>query len=143
MRYNSKSVEDTMSLARELAQRANAGDIIALSGELGAGKTAFAQGFAKGLGIQGHVVSPTFTIMQIYEGGRLPMYHFDLYRLEGAEFEEFEEVGLLEYLDDGPGVALVEWAEYAGDIIPDGAVWVEIRRSDDGGFTDGREIHIR
>ena len=79
--YETKSAEETFAIGSKLADFANAGDILCLKGELGAGKTVFAKGFAKGLGISAHVTSPTFTLMQIYEEGRLPLYHFDLYRL--------------------------------------------------------------
>ena len=142
MIYTSNSPKNTITFACEMAQKAKKGDIICLCGPLGAGKTAFAQGFAKGLGIYEHVSSPTFTIMQLYESGRMPLYHFDLYRLEDAEPEDFDDIGLLDYLE-GSGVSLIEWAEYAQDFIPKNATWVEIRRSEDGNLAEKREIHIR
>jgi len=142
----SNSAKETMDIAAELAQKAKPGDIIALSGELGAGKTAFAKGFAIGLGVKAHVSSPSFTLMQIYEDGRLPLYHFDLYRLEDfADEDTLEGVGFFEYLE-GDGLCLIEWAEYAKEHIPDSAMWVEIRReqnADNERERDKRTIHIR
>ena len=102
--YDSTSAEETFAIGRRLAELAQPGDIYALSGDLGVGKTVFTKGFAAGLGITEPVNSPTFTILQIYEGGRLPLYHFDVYRIE--EPEEMEEVGLDEYLF-GQGVSLI------------------------------------
>ena len=139
-----------MALAEDIAKKAKAGDIICLSGELGAGKTAFAKGFARGLEVLAHVSSPTFTLMQLYNNGRLPLYHFDLYRL-GEELTENEkciidewtlyDIGFFEYLDLD-GVCLIEWAEYAQHVIPSTAIWVRIRRSEDGSIAEKRTIHI-
>ena len=133
----SRSLEETMAFAAEMASQAKAGDIICLSGNLGAGKTAFAKGFAKGLGVSGHVNSPTFTLMQIYEDGRLPLYHFDLYRLaefleEGIQIDAdtLDDIGFFEYLED-EAICLIEWAEYAIDLIPSNASWVKIEILDD------------
>ena len=131
----SYSPEDTMMFAGKLASKAGSGDVICLCGQLGAGKTAFAKGFAIGLGIKEHVNSPTFTLVQIYNNGRLPLYHFDLYRL--TEFEDtvqidpdtLEDIGFFEYMN-ADGVCLIEWAEYARNFIPDGATWVEIKISE-------------
>lgn len=127
-----------MAVAGKLAKEAKSGDIICLCGQLGAGKTAFSQGFAKGLGYRGYVNSPTFTLMQIYEGGRLPVYHFDLYRINQ---DDLEDIGFFEYID-ADGVCLIEWAENARDVIPEGAIWVKIGRDEDGGFENKRKIHI-
>ena len=123
--YESKSAEETARIAAGFAAEAKPGDIICLSGPLGAGKTVFAQGFAKALGYTGRVTSPTFTLMQIYEGGRLPLYHFDIYRLEGGA-DELEGIGYEDYFFAG-GVSLVEWPEKAAEAIPKGALWVELR----------------
>ncbi|MCL1878471.1 MAG: tRNA (adenosine(37)-N6)-threonylcarbamoyltransferase complex ATPase subunit type 1 TsaE [Defluviitaleaceae bacterium] len=109
----SRSAEETEKIAFEFGQRARAGDIFCLSGELGAGKTVFVKGFARGVGYEGCVTSPTFTIMNEYEGGRLPIYHFDLYRLEGAC--DLENIGYEEFFF-GCGVSLVEWPERANEI---------------------------
>ena len=108
-----------------LARQAVPGQILALSGDLGVGKTVFTKGFAAGLGITDPVSSPTFTILQIYEGGRLPLYHFDVYRIEDPE--EMEEVGLDEYLF-GQGVCLIEWAEKIAEILPESTRIVRIRK---------------
>lgn len=111
----STSVESTWQLASTLAPLLRAGDVILLSGDLGAGKTHFVQGVAKGLGIDGVVSSPTFNIMVSYEGTALPLYHFDLYRLEDSQ--ELEDVGYFEILE-GPGASFVEWGDKFPDAMP-------------------------
>jgi len=138
MRKLSRSSEETMAFAENMAASAEAGDIICLCGPLGAGKTAYAKGFARGLGIESHINSPTFTLMQVYINGRLPLYHFDLYRLmeslgEDAQIDPdtLEGIGFFEYLE-ADGVCLIEWAEYAKDVIPDGAHWLEIKVKENG-----------
>ena len=146
MIYHSSSPDETMAIARDMAKNARAGDIIALSGDLGAGKTVFVKGFAEGLGVKGIINSPTFTLMQIYDDGRLPIYHFDLYRLMDASYDDIdidtlEEIGFFEYMDgdeasSGAGVCLIEWAEYARGFIPDSAIWVELRRTDKADKSD-------
>jgi len=123
--YSTTSPEETARIAEDFARAAVPGDIFCLSGQLGAGKTVFAQGFARGLGYAGRVTSPTFTIVQVYEGGRLPMYHFDLYRLEGGT-EELEGIGYEDYFF-ADGVSLIEWPEMAADAMPASATWVEIQ----------------
>ena len=141
----SYAVEDTMNFAAEMSKSAKAGDVICLCGQLGAGKTAFAKGYARGLGVMVHVNSPTFTLLQVYEDGRLPLYHFDLYRLMDGNVDEdtLEDIGFFEYLD-GSGVCLIEWAECARDMVPAGACWIEIGRSSkDGDVENERTIHIR
>ena len=125
MIYESFSRQDTEMLGFEFGQNAKSGDIFCLSGELGAGKTVFAQGMARGLGYEGRVTSPTFTLMNMYEGGRLDFYHFDLYRLEGGQ-SDLESIGYEDFLYAG-GVSLVEWPERAGDSFEgDGVTWVEV-----------------
>ena len=121
-----------------MAAEAFPGQIICLDGDLGAGKTVFTKGFAAGLGITETVNSPTFTIVHEHGGGRLPLYHFDVYRIE--EPEEMYEIGYEEYFF-GEGVCLVEWASLIGDLIPEGAVRVTIRR-DPSGPEDCRIIDI-
>jgi len=125
MTYESRSENETRLIARELASDAAPGGIFCLSGELGAGKTAFAKGFAEGLGVRETVVSPTFTIVNEYEG-RLPFYHFDVYRVENTA--EMDDTGCEEYFY-GEGVCLVEWAEIINGLIPEGAVWVTITKN--------------
>ena len=116
MIYETKNRNETFELGRKLSEDAKPGDIYCLSGNLGAGKTAFAQGFAAGLGVEGEVTSPTFTILCVYEDGRLPFYHFDVYRLEDAS--ELDDIGGDEYLY-GDGVCLVEWPEKIRDLLPE------------------------
>ena len=117
----SRSEEETERFAAELAAVVPPGTVIALEGDLGAGKTAFARGFARGLGITEPVTSPTFTILQSYEGGRLPLWHFDLYRLEDEG--EMDEIGY-EDCFYGEGVSLVEWASRMPDCLPENTVHV-------------------
>jgi len=138
--HESFSAEDTARIAADFGRAASPGDIICLSGPLGAGKTVFAQGFARGLGYAGRVTSPTFTIMQEYEGGRLPLYHFDLYRLEGGTVD-LEGIGYEDYFFAG-GVCLIEWPEMAADAMPPKALLVEMR-ADFARGAEFREILIR
>ena len=108
------SAQETWEAGRSLGQTAASGQVIALVGDLGTGKTVFSQGFAAGLQIDDQVNSPTFTILQVYEDGRLPLYHFDVYRI--GDSEEMLEVGWDEYVS-GDGVCLVEWADLIEDLI--------------------------
>ena len=119
------SSEETFELGNRLGSKAKPGEIYTLTGDLGTGKTVFAQGFARGIGVTEYVNSPTFTILQIYEDGRLPLYHFDVYRIE--EPEEMEEIGYEDYFF-GDGVSLVEWAELIEELIPAGAHRVVISK---------------
>ena len=137
-RIETASAEETMNIACELAAKAFPGDVITLDGDLGAGKTTFTKGFAKGLGIGMMVNSPTFLIVQEYTGGRLPLYHFDAYRIE--EPEEMEEIGFREYVD-GDGVCIIEWSERIEDILPDRCTRIRITRDDSRGV-DFRAIEI-
>ena len=138
MIIESFSAQDTFEAGRRLAESASAGEIYALLRDLGVGKTVFTKGFAEGLGITEPVCSPTFTILQIYEEGRLPLYHFDVYRIE--EPEEMEEVGLDEYLF-GEGVCLIEWADRIEDMIPDTARRIVIEKDLSKGL-DYRRITV-
>lgn len=113
---SSTSVEQTQAYAAALANLVEPADVIALDGDLGAGKTHFTQGFAAGLGIQAEVVSPTFTLMQAYEEGEIPLYHFDLYRLEDPY--ELEDIAFYEYVE-ADGVSVVEWACKFPDELPE------------------------
>ncbi len=126
-----ESPEETFVLGRMLGELGRAGQVYALSGELGAGKTLFTQGFAGGLGIAGPVNSPTFTILQEYEGGRLPFYHFDVYRIE--DVEEMEEIGYEDCFYGG-GVCLVEWADLIRDILPEDSIQIKIEKELEKGF---------
>ena len=108
------SAQQTWEAGRQMGLQAAAGQVTALTGDLGTGKTVFAQGFAAGLGISEAVNSPTFTILQVYEDGRLPLYHFDVYRI--VDSEEMLEIGWEEYVY-GNGVCLIEWAELIRDLI--------------------------
>ena len=134
----SRGAGDTFDLGLRLGRRAAAGEVYALYGDLGAGKTAFAQGFAKGLGIDEAVNSPTFVICCAYEGGRLPLYHFDAYRI--ADVSEMEEIGYEEFFY-GDGVSLVEWADLVEELLPRDCIRVWIERGSDGDF-DVRRIRI-
>ncbi|MCI5806437.1 MAG: tRNA (adenosine(37)-N6)-threonylcarbamoyltransferase complex ATPase subunit type 1 TsaE [Clostridium sp.] len=138
MDYNSWKPEDTFEIARQLGEKAVAGDVFCLIGDLGVGKTLFSQGFATGLGIQESVNSPTFTIVQEYDEGRLPFYHFDVYRIE--ESEEMEEVGFADMIY-GEGVCLIEWANLIEDILPEHYTRVTICKELEKGF-DYRMIHV-
>ena len=132
------SQEETKEFARSLGEAASPGDVFALSGDLGVGKTVFAKGMAEGLGITEPVSSPTFTILQEYTSGRIPFYHFDVYRVE--EPEEMEETGF----DDaifGEGVSLVEWAELISDIMPQHYTQILIEKEPEKGF-DYRKITL-
>ena len=115
--------QDTYDLGKKLGENCKPGDIILLNGDLGVGKTVFTKGFGKGLGIEEPISSPTFTIMQIYEQGRLPLYHFDVYRI--GDVDEMYEIGYEEYFF-GDGVCVIEWADLIEEIIPDDAVRIEI-----------------
>lgn len=125
------SPRETFLLGEAYGQQAKAGEVYCLCGDLGVGKTVFTQGFAKGLGIQGVVNSPTFTILQQYEEGRLPFYHFDVYRI--GDVEEMDEIGY-EDCFYGEGVSLVEWPQKIREIVPEHAVWITIEKALEKGF---------
>ena len=135
---DSFSEKETFQIAKELAEKAQPGEVYCLSGDLGVGKTIFTKGFAAGLGITEPVSSPTFTIVQIYEEGRLPLYHFDVYRIE--DIEEMEEIGY-EDCFYGEGVCLVEWAELIKEILPENRKKILIEKDLEKGF-DYRRITI-
>ena len=130
--------QDTYDLGKKLGESCKAGDIMLLNGDLGVGKTVFTKGFGKGLGIEEPISSPTFTIMQIYEQGRLPLYHFDVYRI--ADPEEMDEIGYEDYFF-GKGVCLIEWASLIEELIPEHATEIRIEKVLEKGF-DYREITI-
>ena len=138
MVLESKSPEDTFQIGMRLGKLAEAGDVYTLTGDLGVGKTVFTKGFAKGLGIEESVNSPTFTILQIYEDGRLPLYHFDVYRI--GSVEEMEETGFEEYIMED-GVSLIEWADLIEEILPRKRTRVLIEKDLEKGF-DYRRITV-
>ena len=117
--------EETKELGEKIGRQARPGQIYTLTGDLGVGKTVFTQGLARGLGIKEPVSSPTFTIVQIYEEGRLPLYHFDVYRI--GDVEEMEEIGYDDYFF-GNGVCLIEWAELIQELIPEQAIRIRIEK---------------
>ncbi|MBR6224013.1 MAG: tRNA (adenosine(37)-N6)-threonylcarbamoyltransferase complex ATPase subunit type 1 TsaE [Lachnospiraceae bacterium] len=137
MIFESNSENDTFEYARRMGENAKPGEIYCLNGDLGTGKTVFSKGFAKGLGIEDHITSPTFTIVQEYEG-RLKLYHMDVYRI--ADSEEMYEIGFDEMVE-GDGVCLIEWAQIIDDILPKDRISVTIRKNLDKGL-DHREIEI-
>ncbi len=138
MKIDSFCSEDTYQLGVRMGKQAKKGDIYCLNGDLGVGKTVFTQGFAKGLGIEEPVSSPTFTILQEYESSRLPLYHFDVYRIE--DVLEMEEVGYDDYFY-GDGVCLIEWAERIQEILPMNYITITIKKDLEKGF-DYREITV-
>ena len=138
MTVESASWQETYDTARKMAANARPGMIVALDGEMGVGKTVFTQGFARGLGIEGPVNSPTFLILQIYDSGFLPLYHFDVYRI--ADLEEMDEIGYEDYFF-GDGVCLVEWADLIEELLPADTIHVRIEKDPERGF-DFRRIHI-
>lgn len=138
MVYETNAPEETFTLAKQLGEAAESGMVFTLTGDLGVGKTVFAQGLAEGLGITEPINSPTFTIVQVYEEGRLPFYHFDVYRI--GDVEEMEEIGYEDYFY-GDGVCLVEWAELIGEILPQRRTQILIEKDLEKGF-DYRRITL-
>lgn len=136
MVIETRSPEETFALGERLGRGARPGQIYTLTGDLGVGKTVFTQGVAKGLGISEPVSSPTFTIVQEYGSGRLPFYHFDVYRI--GDVEEMEEIGYDDYFF-GEGVCLIEWAELVREILPEHRISVTIEKDLSQGF-DYRRI---
>lgn len=138
MIIETNSPKETFALGKKLGEQAQAGQIYTLNGDLGVGKTVFTQGMASGLGITEAVSSPTFTIVQVYEEGRLPFYHFDVYRI--GDIEEMEEIGYDDYFF-GKGVCMIEWAELIEELIPENSIHVTIEKDLEKGF-DYRRITI-
>ena len=122
----------------KIGREAQPGEVYTLIGDLGVGKTVFTQGVARGLGISEHVNSPTFTIVQIYDSGRLPFYHFDVYRI--GDVSEMDEIGYEDYIY-GDGVALIEWANLIEEILPNNCISITIEKDLEQGF-DYRKITI-
>ena len=138
MIFESFTPEDTFTIGKKLAETVRPGEIYTLNGDLGVGKTVFTKGLAAGLGIKEPVTSPTFTILQEYESGRLPLYHFDVYRI--GDPEEMDEIGYEDYFY-GCGICLIEWAELIEELIPEEAFAVYIEKDLDKGL-DYRRIRI-
>lgn len=139
MIIETRSPEETFELGKKIGEAAKPGQVYTLNGDLGVGKTVFTQGVAAGLGITEPVSSPTFTIVQVYEEGRLPFYHFDVYRI--GDIEEMEEIGYDDYFF-GEGICLIEWAELIGDILPEKRIEVTIEKDLTQGF-DYRRITVQ
>ena len=135
---DSYSEKDTWELGFSLGEKAGTGQIFTLIGDLGVGKTVFTKGLARGLGITEPVNSPTFTILQVYEEGRLPFYHFDVYRI--GDVEEMDEIGYEDYIY-GDGVCLIEWADLIREILPEHYTEIKIEKDVEKGF-DYRRISI-
>ena len=135
----SYSPEETSALGRELGANAKPGEVYTLIGDLGVGKTVLTQGIADGLGITEPICSPTFTIVQVYEEGRLPFYHFDVYRI--GDIEEMDEIGYEDYFY-GDGLCMIEWANLIEEILPDNYKEITIEKDLEKGF-DYRKITIR
>lgn len=136
--YETYSPEDTFKLGEQMGKEAVPGQVLALAGDLGVGKTLFTQGLAKGLGVEEYVNSPTFTIVQEYKSGRLPFYHFDVYRI--ADPEEMDEIGFEDYVY-GEGVCLIEWADLIEEILPENCIRIKIEKDLDKGL-DYRVVKV-
>ena len=138
MTIETMSAEETFALGEKIGREAKPGTIMTLIGDLGVGKTVFTQGVASGLEIKEPISSPTFTIVQVYEDGRMPFYHFDVYRI--GDIEEMDEIGYEDYFF-GDGLCIVEWADLIAELIPENAVRVVIEKNLGQGF-DYRRITI-
>ncbi len=134
--YETNREEETFEIGRKLGEEAEKGQIFTLIGDLGVGKTVFTKGVAAGLGIREPVNSPTFTIVQVYEEGRLPFYHFDVYRI--SDVEEMEEIGYEDYFY-GEGVCMIEWADLIRELLPEKFLQITIEKDLQKGF-DYRKI---
>ena len=130
IRFESYKEEDTFNIGKDIASKVKPGDIVCLDGDLGVGKTIFTKGFAIGLDIEECITSPTFTIVQEYDEGRYPLYHFDVYRI--CDPEEMYEIGFEEYIN-GDGVCLIEWATMIEDILPKNIIKINISKDLDKG----------
>ena len=138
MIIETNSEKETYAFGLELGKKAHTGQVYTLVGDLGVGKTVFTKGLARGLDILEPVSSPTFTIVQVYEEGRLPFYHFDVYRI--GDIEEMEEIGYDDYFF-GNGICLIEWAELIEEILPDNVISITIEKDLTQGF-DYRKITV-
>ena len=138
MIFETNSSQKTFALGEKLGRKCCPGQVYTLTGDLGTGKTVLAQGFARGLGIDEPVNSPTFTILQVYKEGRIPFYHFDVYRI--ADVEEMEEIGY-EDCFYGEGVCLIEWAELIAELLPKDTIKITLEKDLEKGF-DYRKITV-
>lgn len=138
MVIETRSEKETFELGKSLGQEAQCGQVFTLVGDLGVGKTVFTKGLAKGLEIEEQISSPTFTIVQVYEDGRLPFYHFDVYRI--GDISEMDEIGFEDYIY-GEGVSLIEWANLIEEILPEQYTEIRIEKDLEQGF-DYRRITI-
>jgi len=136
--WDSNCPQETFAIGEKIGKEAKPGEVYTLIGDLGVGKTIFTQGVAKGLGITEHVNSPTFTIVQIYEEGRMPFYHFDVYRI--GDVEEMEEIGYQDCFY-GEGICLIEWANLIEEILPEQYKQITIEKNLEKGF-DYRRITL-
>ena len=139
MIYESYSPEDTFAIGEKIGREAVPGELCTLTGDLGVGKTVLTQGIAKGLDIKEYVNSPTFTIVQEYESGRMPLYHLDVYRI--GDIEEMEEIGYEDYFY-GEGLCIVEWADLIRELIPEDHMQITIETDLEKGF-DYRRISVK
>ena len=139
MIYETFSPEETCELGKKLGEEARPGLVYTLTGDLGVGKTVLAQGIAAGLGIEEAICSPTFTIVQVYEEGRLPFYHFDVYRI--GDIEEMDEIGYEDYFY-GDGLSLIEWSKLRQEILPEKRTDITIEKDLEKGF-DYRKITLQ
>ena len=139
MIYETFSPEETFELGKKLGEEAKPGLVYTLTGDLGVGKTVLAQGIAAGLGIEEAICSPTFTIVQVYEAGRLPFYHFDVYRI--GDIEEMDEIGYEDYFY-GDGLSLIEWSNLIQEILPEKRTDITIEKDLEKGF-DYRKITLQ
>ena len=138
MIIETNSPEETFALGEKIGTEAQPGQLYTLIGDLGVGKTVLTQGIAKGLGIEEPICSPTFTIVQVYEEGRMPFYHFDVYRI--GDIEQMDEIGYEDYFY-GQGLTMVEWANLIEEILPDSYQQITIEKDPEKGF-DYRKITI-
>lgn len=139
MTYETFSAEGTAALGEKIGQNAKPGEVYTLVGDLGVGKTVLTQGIAHGLGITEPICSPTFTIVQVYETGRMPFYHFDVYRI--ADIEEMDEIGYEDYFY-GEGLTMIEWANLIEEILPPNRMEITIEKDLQKGF-DYRKIIVK
>lgn len=139
MVIETRSPEETFEFGKKIGASAKPGEVYTLIGDLGVGKTVFTQGLAQGLQIEEAISSPTFTIVQVYEEGRIPLYHFDVYRI--GDIEEMEEIGYEDYFY-GQGVSLIEWSDLIEEILPKRRTEIRIEKELEKGF-DFRKITVR